>query len=33
MAQILAKSGNVSLKLEIPSDAEKQAFNTMAIRL
>lgn len=30
MAQILAKSGNVALKLELPSDAEKQAFNPMS---
>ena len=29
MAQILAKSGNVTLKMELPSDAEKQAFNPM----
>ena len=29
MAQILAKSGNVALKMELPSDAEKRAFNPM----
>lgn len=30
MAQILARSGNVELKLELPSDAEKKAFNPMS---
>lgn len=30
MAQILAKNGNVALKMELPSDAEKQAFNPMS---
>lgn len=30
MAQILTKSGNVALRMELPSDAEKQAFNPMS---
>lgn len=30
MAQILSKSGNVALRLELPSDVEKQAFNPMS---
>ena len=30
MAQILAGSGNVALKMELPSEAEKQAFNPMS---
>lgn len=30
MAQTLTRSGNVALKMELPSDAEKQAFNPMS---
>lgn len=30
MAQILARSGNVSLEMRLPSDSEKKAFNPMS---